>query len=128
MNIVLLVRKSIRSEIKMYSEELLRSVHPTSVLPVTRNMPYYSASVPTKNQPRNMTGIYLGLVCISSVCIISVITSFTILCVTILYTEGLYTWSTDSKRQWQGFYKIGKSRVIIKSMLGILGNLLLWIW
>ncbi|XP_052230882.1 uncharacterized protein LOC127844567 isoform X2 [Dreissena polymorpha] len=45
----------------MFSEELLRSLQPASVLPVTRNMPYTSASVPSRNQPRNMTGIYLGL-------------------------------------------------------------------
>ncbi|KAK7505485.1 hypothetical protein BaRGS_00003230, partial [Batillaria attramentaria] len=30
-------------------------------LPVTRNMPYHTASVPSQSQPRNMTGIYLGL-------------------------------------------------------------------
>lgn len=36
-------------------------IQPTSALPVTRNMPYHTASVPSRNQPRNMTGIYLGL-------------------------------------------------------------------
>ena len=30
-------------------------------LPVTRNMPFSTKSVPSKDQPRNMTGIYLGL-------------------------------------------------------------------
>ncbi|XP_053397372.1 uncharacterized protein LOC123524136 isoform X2 [Mercenaria mercenaria] len=48
----------------MYTDSniiMMRNVHPTSALPVTRNMPYYSASVPSRNQPRNMTGIYLGL-------------------------------------------------------------------
>lgn len=45
----------------MYSDVVMRSAQPTSALPVTRNMPYYSASVPSRNQPRNMTGIYLGL-------------------------------------------------------------------
>lgn len=41
--------------------KMIRSVQPTSALPVTRNMPYHTASVPSRNQPRNMTGIYLGL-------------------------------------------------------------------
>ncbi|XP_060571165.1 uncharacterized protein LOC132729413 isoform X2 [Ruditapes philippinarum] len=48
----------------MYTDNnivMMRNLHPTSALPVTRNMPYYSASVPSRNQPRNMTGIYLGL-------------------------------------------------------------------
>ncbi|KAL4238513.1 hypothetical protein ACF0H5_003221 [Mactra antiquata] len=48
----------------MYAEQnliMMRNVQPTTALPVTRNMPYYSASVPSRNQPRNMTGIYLGL-------------------------------------------------------------------
>ncbi|XP_076441603.1 uncharacterized protein LOC143280802 [Babylonia areolata] len=30
-------------------------------LPVTRNMPYSQPSMPSQSQPRNMTGIYLGL-------------------------------------------------------------------
>ena len=43
--------------------KIMRSgIQPTSALPVTRNMPYHTASVPSRNQPRNMTGIYLGLV------------------------------------------------------------------
>ncbi|XP_052767481.1 uncharacterized protein LOC128208139 isoform X2 [Mya arenaria] len=46
----------------MYSEDiLLRSLQPKLMLPMTRNMPKSSASVPSRNQPRNMTGIYLGL-------------------------------------------------------------------
>ena len=41
---------------------MIRTIQPASALPVTRNMPYHTASVPSRNQPRNMTGIYLGLV------------------------------------------------------------------
>lgn len=40
----------------------MRTLPPhTAELPVTRNMPFSSKSVPSKDQPRNMTGIYLGL-------------------------------------------------------------------
>ena len=42
--------------------KMIRTIQPASALPVTRNMPYHTASVPSRNQPRNMTGIYLGLV------------------------------------------------------------------
>lgn len=35
-------------------------------LPVTRNMPYTTASFPNQALPRNMTGIYLGLVSTAS--------------------------------------------------------------
>lgn len=41
----------------------MRNLPPNSPdLPVTRNMPFTTKSVPSKAQPRNMTGIYLGLV------------------------------------------------------------------
>ncbi|XP_052058542.1 uncharacterized protein LOC127698874 isoform X2 [Mytilus californianus] len=40
----------------------MRNLPPNSPdLPVTRNMPFTTKSVPSKAQPRNMTGIYLGL-------------------------------------------------------------------
>ncbi|XP_046355861.1 uncharacterized protein LOC124134844 [Haliotis rufescens] len=35
--------------------------HRRSGIPVTKNMPHVSASMPGRHQPRNMTGIYLGL-------------------------------------------------------------------
>ncbi|XP_033734523.1 uncharacterized protein LOC117323419 isoform X1 [Pecten maximus] len=41
---------------------MMRGMHSNSTeLPLTRNMPFSSKSVPTRHQPRNMTGIYLGL-------------------------------------------------------------------
>ncbi|XP_069116212.1 uncharacterized protein [Argopecten irradians] len=42
---------------------MMRGIHHSSSteLPLTRNMPFSSKSMPTRHQPRNMTGIYLGL-------------------------------------------------------------------
>ncbi|KAK3094050.1 hypothetical protein FSP39_023449 [Pinctada imbricata] len=41
---------------------MMRGIHPNSAeLPMTRNMPFETKTMPSKYQHRNMTGIYLGL-------------------------------------------------------------------
>ena len=46
------------------SEIMMRGLHPSNAgeLPVTRNMPFSTKTMPSKSHNRNMTGIYLGLV------------------------------------------------------------------
>lgn len=42
----------------------MRGLHPSNAgeLPMTRNMPFSTKTMPSKFHNRNMTGIYLGLV------------------------------------------------------------------
>lgn len=48
------------------SEIMMRGLHPANAgeLPMTRNMPFSTKTMPSKSHNRNMTGIYLGLVSI----------------------------------------------------------------
>lgn len=45
------------------SEIMMRGLHPANAgeLPMTRNMPFSTKTMPSKSHNRNMTGIYLGL-------------------------------------------------------------------
>lgn len=49
------------------SEIMMRGLHPSNAgeLPMTRNMPFSTKTMPSKSHNRNMTGIYLGLVSIN---------------------------------------------------------------